>query len=482
MKAQARAFRTGGSISTKGAASTTNHLVDASELQFGQPLHETHPHLLESGELTPGITAQEYHDRRVKLCEHLPKGSVAILEASTVKWATSSVFYPHVQDLNFLYLTGFQEDNAVAVIEKVSDDPEGFNFYLFVQAKNPAQEQWAGARSGVVAARDVFNADIAHDVAELSSRLPGILKTATSVYSDVKKPKAGHESTRLYDLLREGAGTEASLHLPSKVLPLSPVMDDLRMVKSPAEIANMRKAGKIAGRAITNLMRREWLFEQDIAAALEYDVKSSGCTGLSFIPVVAGGRNTSCVHYVHNNAAITPESLILVDAGGEYGRYVSDITRVWPQHGKFTTAQRDLYEALLTVQRRCVSLSRENAELSLNDLHREARTGLMAELERLGFPSNGYRYIDKLFNHHVGHYVGMDVHDCMGVSRNIPLKRGHCITIEPGVYVPNDSMFPKHFHGMGMRIEDSVAIDAESVINLTVEAVKEVADIENLRE
>lgn len=254
------------------------------------------------------------------------------------------------------------------------------------------------------------------------------------------------------------------------------------MVKSPAEIANMRRAGRDAGRGISNLMRYEWLFEHDVAAALEHDVKRAGCTGLSFIPVVGGGRNGSCVHYVHNNAAIPRGSLLLVDAGAEYGGYVSDITRVWPQNGKFTAAQRDLYEALLTVQRKCVSLCREDAGLSLNDIHREARTGLMAELERLGFPSGGHGYIDKLFNHHVGHHVGMDVHDCMSASRSAPLKKGNCVTIEPGVYVPDDSRFPTHFHGMGMRIEDSVAVDEDSVINLTVEAVKEVADIEALRQ
>ena len=432
--------------------------------------------------VTPGITAQEYHDRRVALCSRLPKGSIILVEAATIKWASNSVFYPHRQDINFLYLTGFQEDNAVAAIEKLSDEPDDFVFHLFVHAKDPAQEQWAGPRSGVVAAHDVWNADAAHDIADLSLRLPQLLKSATRVYADVQRPKPGHPGGRLYDLLRDGACSDASAQARGKLQALSPLLDDLRMVKSTAEIANMRRAGRDAGRAITNLMRREWLFEQDVAAALEYDIKREGSMGLSFIPVIAGGRNGSCVHYVHNNAAIPRGGLLLVDAGAEYGNYVSDITRVWPQNGKFTAAQRDLYEALLTVQRKCVSLCREDANLSLNDLHREARSGLMAELERLGFPSGGYGYIDKLFNHHVGHYVGMDVHDCIGASRSVPLKKGNCITIEPGVYVPDDDRFPAHFHGMGMRIEDSVAVDTDSVINLTADAVKEVIDIEALRE
>lgn len=496
--AQIRSFRTAEHLRMEADAPD---LVDASQLQFGQPLHETHPHLLASGErtsdasssnlritqlttlaVTPGITAQEYHDRRAALLSRLPKGSVVLAEAASVKWASNAVFYPHRQDINFLWLTGFQEDTAVAALEKVSDSPDDFIFHLFVHAKDPAQEQWAGPRSGTVAARDVFNADVSYDAAELSLRLPQILKNATRIYADVQRPKPGHGGTRLHDLLRDGSGTDASFHARGKLQALSPVMDDLRMVKSPAELANMRRAGRDSGRAITDLMRREWLFEQDIATELEYSVKRAGCTGLSFIPVVGGGRNGSCVHYVHNNAAIPRDSMILVDAGAEYGNYVSDITRVWPQNGKFTAPQRDLYGALLNVQRRCVSLCRENAGLSLNDLHREAREGLSAELVRLGFPSKGYPYIDRLFPHHVGHYVGMDVHDCMGASRSTPLKEGNCITIEPGVYVPDDGRFPVHFHGLGMRIEDSVAVGKESVLNLTVEAVKEVEDIEALRE
>ncbi|MBE3048899.1 aminopeptidase P N-terminal domain-containing protein [Candidatus Bathyarchaeota archaeon] len=431
--------------------------------------------------MTPGITAQEYHDRRVALCSRLPKGSVVLVEASSLKWASPSVFHPHRQDINFLYLTGFQEDSAVAAIEKLSDDPEDFTFHLFVHGKDPAQEQWGGPRSGVVAARDVWNADASHDISDLSLRLPQILKSATRIYADVQPPKPGHPGTRLHDLLRDGACTDASTQASGKLQGLATFMDDIRMVKSPAEIANMRKAGQVGGRAITNLMRREWLFEAHAASALEYDVKSQGCTGLSFIPVVAGGRNASCVHYVHNNAAIPRGDLLLVDAGAEYGGYVSDITRVWPQNGKFTAAQRDLYGALLNVQRRCVSLCREDAGLSLNDLHREARSGLASELERFGFPAGGHGYVDALFPHHVGHFVGMDVHDCAGASRSALLKAGNCVTVEPGLYVPSDSRFPKHFHGMGLRIEDSIAVGVDSPVNLTVEAVKEVEDIEALR-
>jgi len=186
------------------------------------------------------------------------------------------------------------------------------------------------------------------------------------------------------------------------------------------------------------------------------------------------------IHYVQNTASLKPDEMVLVDAGGEYGTYITDITRTWPVSGKFTPAQRDLYEAVLTVQRLGVSLCRESSGLSLDQIHRATEAGLREQLARLGFNLGG-NGMDVLFPHHVGHYVGLDVHDVPGYGRSIPLRAGHCVTVEPGVYVPDDERFPKHFRGLAVRIEDSVCVDETGPLVLTTEAVKEVADIEALR-
>lgn len=191
------------------------------------------------------------------------------------------------------------------------------------------------------------------------------------------------------------------------------------------------------------------------------------------------------IHYVHNTAALSPEDTVLVDAGGEYGFYVSDITRTWPVSGRFSPAQRDLYEAVLRVQRACVKLCRGTEGISLDGIHRAAEAGLREELKELGFERGGFGRgdaISELFPHHVGHYVGLDVHDVPGYGRAVPLRKGHCVTIEPGVYVPDDERWPKHFRGLAVRIEDSVCVDDEGPIVLTAEAVKEVVDIETLRD
>lgn len=266
-----------------------------------------------------------------------------------------------------------------------------------------------------------------------------------------------------------------------KATKISPIINQLRAIKSKAEIENMRKAGKISGRSITNAMRRQWNEEKHLGAFLEYDFKVGGCEKIAYVPVIGGGRNSQSIHYVSNNDVLRDGELVLVDAGGQYGGYIADITRTWPINGRFTDAQKDLYEAILRVQRSSVALCRESANMTLDKLHTVTRNGLTDQLKQLGFDMSG-NAIDTLFPHHVGHYVGLDVHDTPGYSRGIPLKEGHCITIEPGIYVPNNERWPEHFRGLGIRIEDSVCVQDDFPLVLTTEAVKEVVDIEALRD
>ncbi|KAK1728379.1 metallopeptidase family M24 [Colletotrichum acutatum] len=457
--------------------------VSAADLQFGQPVHETHPHILKAGEITPGITAQEYHDRRARLAERLPDNAVAVLAAADLKYRSGAVFFPYRQDSNFLYLTGWNEGDSVAVIRKTGKDYGDYEFHLFARPKEPVAEQWMGARNGVQAALDIFNADKADDIARIDRCLPEILKGASRVYTDIPKPgseqnSASNGSSRLVASLMNSDKS----WFPSVRIPLYPVINQLRAIKSPAEIANMRRAGQISGRVITDAMRRSWNREKDLHAFLDYRFTADGCEGPAYVPVVAGGRNGLCIHYVVNNNTIPQDEMLLVDAGGEYGTYITDISRTWPASGKFSPAQRDLYEAVLTVQRSSVALCREDANLSLDEIHEHTSAGLLEQLKSLGFEGVTSRDVDVLFPHHVGHYVGLDVHDVPGYGRRTPLRKGHCVTIEPGIYVPDTDRWPEHFRGMGVRIEDSICVDETSPFILTTEAVKEVADIEALRD
>ncbi|KAI9669792.1 MAG: hypothetical protein M1829_005047 [Trizodia sp. TS-e1964] len=443
--------------------------ISAAELQFGQPVYETHPHILKSGELTPGISALEYNDRRANLAAQLPDRGIAILAASELKYKSGVVFYEFHQDPDFFYLTGFNEPGAIAVIQKTGHNDH--IFHLFVRPKNSKAEQWEGPRTGLQGALDLFNADESGDVSDVQKPLSQLIAQAAEVYTDISATSTPlrHTSIMGFRSLLKGTRTKS----------LRPLICDLRVLKSEAEVANMRLCGKISGRAITKAMGQKFTKEKDLAAFLDYQFRIGGCDTSAYVPVIAGGKNALSIHYVQNNGRLHDADMVLVDAGGEYGGYITDITRTWPISGKFTSAQRDLYNAVLTAQRDCIKLCRANANVSLDDINLISEDLLMENLGQIGFDMSRDA-MATLFPHHVGHYIGLDVHDSQGCPRSRVLKTGHCITIEPGIYVPNDERWPIHFRGIGIRIEDSVCIQDESPLVLTTEAVKEVVDIEEI--
>ncbi|KAI9726689.1 MAG: hypothetical protein M1834_008954 [Cirrosporium novae-zelandiae] len=474
----AQAFR----HNTKPPARRLYASISAADLQFGQPLHETHPHLLQPGEITPGISAIEYAQRRSNLAVKLPKNAIAIIAASDIKYRSGSVFYEFHQDPNFYYLTGFNEPEALAIIEKTGEGAS-HNFHLYNRPKDLHAELWDGARSGNQAALDVFNADETGDINRVHTILPKIVEHASTVYTDIKSATARSSAfSRFFFGPASKSDGFAKIVEAAKVIPLQPILNELRVIKSDSEIVLMRKAGQDSSRAFTEAMRQPFPTEKALADSLDYKFKVNGCDGPAYVPVVAGGKNGLSIHYVRNDDVLSSRDgeLVLVDAGGEYGGYITDITRTWPINGRFSAAQKDLYEAILKVQRSCVSMSRVSANISLDKLHNIAETSLKNELKHLGFDMSG-NSIRELFPHHLGHYIGLEVHDVPGYPRNGPLRAGQCITIEPGIYVPHDDRWPSHFRGIGIRIEDSVCVQEEGPLMLTPEAVKEVVDIEALR-
>lgn len=227
----------------------------------------------------------------------------------------------------------------------------------------------------------------AGDINQISTILPQIVGDATEVYTDLPaNMSTGSSFTRyFYGAPNSKAEALSNLLQSSKVKPLRPYMNDLRVFKSEAEISNMRKAGQASGRAFTEAMRNAWTRERDLGAFLDHAFKMFGCDGSAYVPVIAGGRNALSIHYVRNDDIFEDGQLVLADAGGEYGGYVTDITRTWPVNGKFADAQKDLYEAILKVQRTCVSLCRESANMSLDKLHGVAEDELRDGLQQLGF-------------------------------------------------------------------------------------------------
>ncbi len=327
-------------------------------------------------------------------------------------------------------------------------------------------------------------------------RVRGVLSTALS------KARAGmlegalfiddNANSALNDAIH---GDATALQRKRPWLAVAGILDEMRLVKSPAEVALLSVAASHAARAFVETIKysREHRHEGALAAKVEFECKRQGSSGLAYVPVVAGGDRANVIHYVRNDRPIEEGSLVLMDAGAKYMGYCSDITRCWPISGTFSTAQRDIYQAVLNVQLACIAVldghvrqaaaasASGEARLSIADLTAFATLLFGHELEALGF-CDAHRAAHTLFPHSIGHYIGLDLHDCQTASTDaISLQPGMVVTIEPGLYIPADPAYPAKYHGIGVRIEDDIALSATDGCVILSEAVpKEISAIEAL--
>ncbi|KAJ7762729.1 peptidase M24 [Mycena maculata] len=478
---------------------------------FGQPLFQSHPHLVRDAELTPGFTAQEYETRRRNLMDSLPDSSIVVAVAGVVKYMSGQIFYKFRQASDFWYLTGFDEPNAAVILEKTSTS-RGYRMTLFSAGKDSAKEKWDGARTGLNEAAAIFRADDARSIDHFASHLRSVLSIYSNVFVDVppshapKPAKSSRFSSKAilnylsppltprteYDSVVDALSSSARK-------PLSPKIAQLRAIKSEAELRVMRQAADISGRAHAKTMRfaRPGLSEAALAAHFEYLCSLAGSQRPAYVPVVASGANALIIHYTSNNHLTRENEVLLMDAGCEYNGYASDITRSFPVSGTFTPPQRALYAAVLSAQKALVALCTEAAGLGVHAIHAQACALLRAELRQVGLDVQRDDLERVLFPHYVAHQIGLDLHESTHLDRSARLKAGMVITIEPGkplplsqrsiffqlslsagIYVPPSPSFPKHFHNIGIRIEDEVVVGKEHPVVLSVAAPKEIADVE----
>ncbi|KAF9932149.1 hypothetical protein FBU30_008836 [Linnemannia zychae] len=484
----------------------------ASTAQYGQPTWMTHPHLMKEGEITPGLTALEYEIRRTSLMQSLPKGSIVISTSYRTRFMTNNIFYPFHQHTDFYYLCGFNEPDSALVLEK-NDSPRGYKMTMFVAPKNANIEMWEGARTGIEAAKEVFGADEAIDANLFRYRIIDMASRYENVYfdfpgpsmfmpMDIAKKLNNRPEPSLLTKVKEKFGwkknakpttahtpftfdskpflpkKDSDVYLTTKAL--SPLIQEMRVIKSEAEIKIMRQAGEISGKAFIETLKftNPKRSEHQVYARFDYECRMRGSQMMAYVPVVAGGSNALTMHYVNNDQPLKDGDLLLMDAGGEYNGYASDITRTWPVNGKFTDAQKDLYNIVLHVNKECIKLCTEEHGLTLNQIHDVSMRLTKEGLSQLGIRPLANDVDRRLYPHHVGHYLGMDVHDTGDISRSRPLKEGMVITIEPGLYIPRDSAYPEKYRGIGIRIEDNVVIGKTVPHILSVTAPKEIVDIE----
>ncbi|SEM82142.1 aminopeptidase P N-terminal domain-containing protein [Halomonas caseinilytica] len=430
------------------------------------------------------IRLDEYRSRRRRLMDDVPADAAVLLPGASLVTRSRDSEFPFRQDSDFHYLTGFPEPDALLLL--LPGRAEG-ECVLFCQDRDPAMETWTGQRLGAEGAVRVHGVDQAFENAERDARLVELLAGYATLYL----PLGNSSALRLAERLRAELVDRPRQNAPTPLgfADVAPLLHEQRLIKSEGELALLRHAGEISAHAHRRAMRvsRPGLAEYQLQAELEHEFRWRGGSGPAYASIVAGGRNAGVLHYIDNRDPLRDGELVLIDAGAEFDLYAGDITRTFPVNGRFTSAQRALYEVVLTAQERAIDAVRPGATLAA--IHRGVVSDLAAGLTALGvLAEDGEEAPEaivarRFYPHATSHWLGLDVHDVGSYRRDgepRTLLPGMVLTIEPGLYLPDNDDLPAAFRGIGIRIEDDVAVTPEGCEVLTRAVPKQVADIEAL--
>jgi len=429
---------------------------------------------------------QEFAKRRRRLLRGLEANFIAIVPTSVIQLRNRDVEYPFRPDSDFYYLTGFPESEAVAVFLR---EGRGGRFILFCRPRNPRAEVWTGRRTGPRDAQRLFGADEAFPIDKMDRILPDLLANRERVYYTMgRRPEFDDRLMQWINKVRDRARTGA--RPPAEIVDLDQPLHEMRLHKAPAEIATMRRAARISARAHRRAMQvcRPGMMEYQVEAELLHEFNRSGCRSTAYPSIVGGGRNGCILHYTDNSAELRDGDLLLIDAGGEYDCYASDITRTFPVNGRFSPAQRAVYDIVLEAQ--LAAIEQVAPGKSWNAPHEAAVRVLTRGLIKLGLLKGTPRQLIKdgayqaFFMHRTGHWLGMDVHDVgdyMEGNRWRRLEAGMVLTVEPGLYIPaRQKGVAKKWWNIGIRIEDDVLVTRNGHEVLSRDAPKTAEEIESI--
>jgi Xaa-Pro aminopeptidase len=424
-----------------------------------------------------------------KFMEAIGKDAVAIIPAAHEQTRSYDTEFKFRQDNDFLYLTGFPEPDAIAVISPSSKKSP---YTMFVRPRDLEMETWFGRREGVDGAKKNYKVDKALPIEKFAKDFGKLLDGHDKLYYrfglDEKLDKlilhylSGQRHRRL-----------KTAYPPHTIIDPTLILGEMRLHKTVEEIDLMQKSANIASEAHILAMQncKAGMNEGQIESIIEHHFRMSGASGVAYNSIIGGGVNATILHYVENNMPLKDGDLLLIDAGCEYQGYASDITRTFPVNGKFTQAQREVYDVVLDVQLKCIEATKVGTTVKQRqDLSIELLTEGMKKLGLLKGKTKDLikkKAYMKYYMHGVGHYLGLDVHDAgryftdQKAKNSRPFEAGMVLTVEPGIYVPaDDKSAPTKYRGIGIRIEDDVLVTETGNVNLTAKVPKGVEEIEDI--
>ena len=441
------------------------------------------------------LPAGFHKDRRSQLRSKLPANSVAVFFANPARNRANDVDYIYHQDPDFYYLTGYRETDAVLFIfkdEQKATNGSTYNEIIFVRPRNETDEMWTGKRLGSEGVKNKlgfiqafnntafkkynidfskfsqilftdFNNDVRDNVGDSSDLYSLIQQFKTKVNYPTTTPSLGIQTEPVKNNLNTGD--------------LSALMSDLRGIKTKEELALIRKAVNISCTAQREVMKaiKPGMSEREIQGIHEFVFKKYQAEDIGYPSIVGAGHNGCILHYEDNyEPNISAREMILMDLGAEYRGYTADITRTIPISGKFSTEQKLIYDLVLAAQEAAIKVCKPG--VSIPQLSAATRAVVDQGLKELGIiktetEPNSY------YPHGCCHHIGLDVHDKGDVNL---LKENMVITIEPGIYIPENSKCDKKWWGIAVRIEDDFLITKDGCEQLSILAPRKTEEIESL--
>ena len=467
----------------------------------------------------PQFPTNEFSKRRDQLLTMIGENAIAIVPSALLKIRNRDAEFPFRQESDFLYLTNFNEPDAVAVF--IPERKEG-EYILFCREKDAKMERWTGRMAGLEGAVETYGADDAFPIEDIDDIVPGLMENRTSVHYSM-----GLDATFDQQVMSWMSGLKGKIRsgikAPHEFISLDLILHDMRLYKSSAEHSFMRYAAKTAMASHQRAMKicKAGDYEYQLEAEILHEFRRKGMEP-AYSSIVGGGENSCILHYIENNAVLQDGDLVLIDAGAEYQGYASDITRTFPVNGKFSEPQRQLYQIVLDAQK--AAIEKAKAGNTWNQPHEAAVRVIVAGLLEVGLLSgelesilekekkkeekqvaehkiksrrarhNDEQFKDEnaedkkeeesykqFFMHKTGHWLGLDVHDVGDYKVDDQwrlLEAGMVMTVEPGLYISPNKKVDEKWWNIGIRIEDDILITVEGNEVLTQDLVKEVDDIE----
>lgn len=429
---------------------------------------------------------KEFARRRKQFLRMVGDGNIAVIASASIVHRNSDVEYPFRQDSDFFYLSGFDEPDAVQVF--VPGRKQG-EYILFCREFDKTMALWVGGNAGLEGAMNDYNADDAFPMDDIDDILPGLMENKNRLYF----PMGAHPSfdQQLMDWSQEVRNrARTGVSAPVEFISTDHLLHEMRLIKSPQEISQIKKAAKISVEAHKRAMQcaRPSAFEYQVEAEIKHCFMTKGAQFEAYPAIVGGGKNGCILHYTQNNAVLNDGDLLLIDAGCEWGKYASDITRTFPVNGVFSEAQKALYQCVLDAQYAAIEQVKPGNHW--NDPHEAAVKVLTKGLVKLGLLTGRVSTLIKneaykpYYMHRTGHWLGMDVHDVgdYKIDKQWRLfEPGMVLTVEPGLYIQPDALeVEEKWRGIGIRIEDDVLVTSKGCEVLTDAAPKEIKAIEAL--